>query len=269
MAADSYHNWFGVKIEHLYFTKGHVPVDLVPTQATALLLKRNNMLVKYGHGEVHFFYQAYNSTEPGKAPEIENPGILKFEVISRDPLFINYTDIPFTKSGETLFFQNTTNSSELQIGTTSSGEQMDRDSIGMLQINVRILNTDLLSLTFNARKVFKQYVVIVPDFMEMHIEGFNNEKYEGPVAELMPGGITTYVFSSTVPLPLRETPAGNSKLMFRFENSFSDKQDSWLRLPDHSPEYLKVFQEGINKGVPYVRSIIHLNTNDFKAHSTC
>jgi hypothetical protein len=104
MAANSYYNWFGLKIEHLYFNKGHVPVDLVPTQATAILLKRNNMIVKYGHREVQFFYEAYGSSGPGKAPEIENPGILKFEVISRDPLFTNYTDIPFTKPGESLFF---------------------------------------------------------------------------------------------------------------------------------------------------------------------
>lgn len=240
-----YNKWLELKILHQYFSDGKIPISLVPTQGTTMIMERNNILVRIVNG-VFEFYIGLDSVDMDHASVIENLENLEFEINIEDSLFFNYTDLSPINSEEYYLYRNLLNSSDLKMEKASSEaleEQFKVNSIGILQINVSDLQTESLTLSFDTRKVFSLYKIIVPnnrniEIIVQNIYGFNNEKYDGPFDELV-GGQNAQVFTSTVPLPLRQSRDDLPILKLYFkDNSTNMNEEIEIALPNPSPKNL-------------------------------
>ena len=73
----------------------------------------------------------------------------------------------------------------------------------------------------------------------MEIQGMENEKYEGPVKENLMGEQTAEVFTSDIPLQLREELDKHPQLNLVYVSEFSNRTDELeMKLPNPSVELI-------------------------------
>lgn len=241
-----YHKWLELKILHQYFSDGKIPISLVPAQGTAMIMKRNNILIREIDG-VFEFYIGLDSVNIDQASLIENFENLEFEINIEDQLFFNYTDLSPINSEEYYLFRNLLNSSDLLIEKASSEAlegQLKDNSIGILKINVSDLQTESLTLSFDTRKVFYEYQILFSthsnwEIIDLKVYGYENEEFFGPIEKTIVGGQKAQVFMSPNPMPLLQIPIIHPELKLQYnKHGSSNIKELEMKLPNVSPENL-------------------------------
>lgn len=99
-----YHKLFQVVVRNTYFP-GDVcsVVDIIPTRFTAEVMKNYEILLRK-EKNVFTFYQGLPGIDKTLPFEISGVNDLTFQVVSNDPHYFNYTDLPFKTKGKLLYF---------------------------------------------------------------------------------------------------------------------------------------------------------------------
>jgi len=124
-----------------------------------------------------------------------------------------------------------------------SSEKLVPNAIGIIHLNMKSLIANYedrlnYKIDFNARSVFWRYMVVVPEsrkieVTQMEITGMSTEAYEGPVDEEIVGNQTAHVFTSSIPMQLKQQLETYPQLRISYTNEFSNRTTELeLKLPN-------------------------------------
>ena len=106
----NYHKWLELKVINNYFPRGICEVlNIVPSKETARHFKNYNMLMKKNGNRFSFYIGTASQSTFDFNKDFEGLTDLYFQVITDDPLFFNYTDIPYLNGQQICYFDNTSN----------------------------------------------------------------------------------------------------------------------------------------------------------------
>ncbi|OAB81433.1 hypothetical protein [Cochleicola gelatinilyticus] len=236
-----YKKWFELRIFHQYYNDGKIPISLVPTQESTIIMQKNKILISKSEG-LFEFYIGLDSVNLDHASLIQNIEDIEFKIIIDHHSFFYYTDLSTKNSEEYFLFRNIVSTPDLikeKYSSETLVEQLEENVIGMLQINVKNLQTDYLTLSFEARKVFFEYQVIIPthhnwEIIDLKVLGYQNEKYYGPIEKLIDGVQKAHVFISTETLPLSQDYPVPAELILQYKHGSSDIKELNMQLPNAS-----------------------------------
>ncbi|WP_200975580.1 hypothetical protein [Echinicola sp. 20G] len=261
MAELFYNKWFELKLSHTYFKHGKAPVSIIPTRETKMNLDQNNVLIKQNDGSFTLYKAALDEAEQANFTELKKLGVLRFLLSSEDPYFYYYTDLPDQKPGEILTFSNDINSIGWGLSFSISEPPSDLNSFALLSIDTEEVDTDLLILTFNSRKVFIKYYIInsgnASEITAMNIYDDNGMNYNGPVEESLPNGQKAYVFTSSSLQSLQQMDNG-PKLKIAYLNNQTQNMTTELPLPTPSSKEINIYNDGPNKGQFYCQVFVYI-----------
>jgi len=132
-----YHQLLKIEMVHSYFPEGRLSnLDLSPSSHTADLMQNNELLLRKLGNEVNL----YRGAEQGESllnESLRELGELTFIVRSSDPLFYNYTNIPFKDQNHLIFFSNN-KASKNQLTIKEITSEEDVESIAQHPLLVQV-----------------------------------------------------------------------------------------------------------------------------------
>lgn len=148
-------------------------------------------------------------------------------------------------------------------------DRFNAGAIGVINLNIKSIldnssGENEYTIRFNAREVFWQYQVVVPmsrnlEVHSMEIKGMADEIYDGPEKITIVGGEDAGVYTSNIPMALRDKTDKNPVLLVSYSGEHSNRTDDLeLKLPLPNSEQLKIFNTGENEGSFYSTTIIYV-----------
>ena len=241
----TYHKWLTIKIAHNYFNDGTPNITIAPTAETAQVFQNNN-LVSITVDNAYEFYIGVASDTSASIPTLNHLGTLTFNVFVEDSLFFGYTDLPLIDHQEQLYlFQHVATSAKMVVSVTQQDpETISRKPFGLLQVNTAMLQTNSLTLHFNARKVFFKYYVIllsnISRVLECKIINQQQEAFNGPITEVIETNQSAQVFTSKKEIALTDTITNYNTLFLTYLPENGDQKELELTLPNPSPQNLQI-----------------------------
>jgi len=134
-------------------------------------------------------------------------------------------------------------SGELMDTFFMTSERMELTAIGVIQLQMESLKNNYedgftYHIDFNARAVHRQYKVVLPterkiELSTIEILGMEGEKYNGPIKEKLIGDQVAEVFTSDVPLQLKEALDKHPQLNVIYKSEFSSRTNELeIKLPN-------------------------------------
>ena len=106
----NYHKWLELTVVNNYFPGGKGAVfNVIPLNNTARHFQNYNLLIRKNNHVFSFYIGLDNRSTFDLNRDFEGLTNLYFQVIIDDPLFFNYTDIPYLNQQQIFYFDNTNN----------------------------------------------------------------------------------------------------------------------------------------------------------------
>ncbi len=152
-----------LNINHDYYPKGKISADdleIIPIPQTETTLKNYRMVLKSSGNQIKVSYE-YERDEKSELPSIELKKELKFTFLikQKNPLFINFTEIPFiTMNREIVYLSNKKKNKIIEKGSLSEGNFIEeKDVIPFLPKDIELI-TDNKNIDFKILNSDKEIV---------------------------------------------------------------------------------------------------------------
>ena len=132
---------------------------------------------------------------------------------------------------------------ELREKFFKSSEELISNTIGIIHLNMEAIIANYADglkykIDFVTRSVFWRYKIVVPEsrkieVAQMGIKGMDTEAYEGPVEEALMGNQMAQIFTSNVPMPLKQQLKKYPQLSMSYTSEFSNRTTELeIKLPN-------------------------------------
>ena len=246
-----YHKFLTIEIKHSYFEK-EIPhyFELLPFEDTVTVLNNHKILIRKDKNRFSFFAESNEQENFDMATELADLGLLHFQLLNDDPLFVAYTsNIPMSTQG-ILYIKNIPNSNELQLDFAPAHDQTNDSAVGVLLLDTQsVIDQDdpdfTLTLALKTRELLWEYQFVIPEsrnmeVSEMKIEGIGNESYLGPVEGTLMETQKTSVMTTDRPVALAQKLDKFPTLKLKYIDTITQSaKDLELTLPNPSPESLR------------------------------
>ncbi|MEM7085768.1 MAG: hypothetical protein AAF489_06270 [Bacteroidota bacterium] len=128
-----------------------------------------------------------------------------------------------------------------------TSERIELNAIGVVQLDMETIKNNYddgftYHIDFNAKAAHRKYKVVLPtarriEVSTLEIKGMENEKYNGPVKETLIGEQMAEVFTSDIPLPLKQKLDKHPQLNVAYTSEFSNRTNELeIKLPNPGVE---------------------------------
>jgi len=241
-----YKRLFKIELRHSYFKEGKLRgVTLQPTEASAPLLQEFDMRIMLQENFLNVYLPETTSVLDLIALGIT----LQFNMVSQDPIFINYTELPMNEQGIVLFKNDSALGNPAQLSTTYQTTANPSQTVGRISIalaNLPYTNNQepfTYIAQFTARAVAVKYLFVAPpSITQLKMQGDDAALFSGPFPFVLENGTNAQVFDSGTNLfPLSEVPTVQRTLEF-LSNAVPAAS---IKLPTPSPETLRIENDRI------------------------
>ncbi len=246
----NYHKFLELEVIHSYFPEG-ISDDfrLMPLSDTQSELQNYNIIVRQQHNLFSFYCGSSNADSFDPAEELAELNALQFQLLNIDFTFKNYTQETDISNIDILYLKNRSNSQKLQMEWAPKSNEYKPNCVGVLSLDMQSIVDEnnpnkKLKLVFNAREVFWEYQIVIPDYMkineeDLEIVGIQNETYKGPVNRSIGNG-KALVMISSIPLALKKSLDRYPLLKLDYTDMRSNKSNTLeLQLPNQDPQLMR------------------------------
>lgn len=242
----NYTKVFSISIYHTYFNNQINTLVLNPNEETKRLIHSYGLKLMKSENSFQFYDQSDNGFNQllEHIKQTSNIDAFKFDLISSDTSFYNYTELPIEFSGSIIFSSsnsshNSTNDSMLL--HPEFVENFASQKIG----EVHLKFSDLISenpisyeIKFKARSTYWQYYIFNRSEIKtenLHIDSHSNIEFSMPKIALLNDNEAQVLTSKTL-IPLHKTQT----LKFDLINKDNDSKTLFTRLPSPQPNQIKI-----------------------------
>jgi len=156
----TYHKWLEIEVTHTYFIDIVCSVlNLVPTSATAQILKNYQILIKRHANTFSFYVGLTEGASLNVLEQLEGISNLYFQVLLEDNFFFNYTDMEFSNETALLFFSNLNkepNATQLQQSQFTNETDLVSNRPEIFNINLTAEDTSLQIKTLDGTTLISE-----------------------------------------------------------------------------------------------------------------
>lgn len=257
----NYTKVFSISIYHTYFNNQINTLILNPNEETKRLIHSYGLKLMKSENSFQFYDQSDNGFNQllEHIKQANNIDAFKFDIISSDSNFYNYTELPIGFNGIVLFSSSnseTLNENDTIVLQPQFIENFNPQKIG----EVHLKFSDLISenpisyeIKFKARSTYWQYYIFNRSEIKtenLHIDSHSNIEFSIPKKALLNDNEAQVLTSKTL-IPLHKTQTQKFDLI----NNENEQKLLFTGLPTPNPNQIKISK---NNGETTIYSPIYI-----------